>query len=74
MALIENPQVCSLKLRGCQISGGSDPAGNVDDIVVDLAAGEVRRVTASLDYDEDMDDEFAFGLELIVKGLSSERV
>ncbi len=29
--------------------------GNVDDIVVDLATGEVTRLTANLDYDEDID-------------------
>jgi len=41
--------------KGVVILGGQYDAGNVDDIVVDLATGEVRRVTASLDYDEDMD-------------------
>jgi hypothetical protein len=37
------------------ILGGQFDAGNVDDIEVDLATGAVHRVTASLDYDEDMD-------------------
>jgi WD40-like Beta Propeller Repeat len=41
--------------KGVVILGGQFDAGNVDDIVVDLATGEVRRVTANLDYDEDMD-------------------
>jgi hypothetical protein len=41
--------------KGLVIIGGAYEAGNVDDIVVDLATGEVRRVTANLDYDEDMD-------------------
>jgi VCBS repeat-containing protein len=41
--------------KGLVIIGGAYEEGNVDDIVVDLATGEVRRVTANLDYDEDMD-------------------
>ncbi len=41
--------------KGVVILGGAYEAGNVDDIVVDLETGEVRRVTANLDYDEDMD-------------------
>src|SRR3954447_2779942 len=41
--------------KGVVILGGAYEEGNVDDIVVDLATGEGRRVTASLDYDEDMD-------------------
>jgi hypothetical protein len=41
--------------KGVVILGGQFDAGNVDDIEVDLATGEVHRVTASLDYDEDMD-------------------
>ncbi|WP_233716232.1 Ig-like domain-containing protein [Mycolicibacterium vinylchloridicum] len=41
--------------KGVVILGGSYEQGNADDIVVDLATGNVTRVTASLDYDEDMD-------------------
>jgi hypothetical protein len=41
--------------KGVVIIGGQYDAGNVDDIAVDLATGEVTRVTANLDYDEDMD-------------------
>ena len=41
--------------KGVVILGGQFDAGNVDDIEVDLATGEVHRVTANLDYDEDMD-------------------
>jgi Big-like domain-containing protein/WD40 repeat protein len=41
--------------KGVVILGGQFDAGNVDDIEVDLATGKVTRVTASLDYDEDMD-------------------
>jgi hypothetical protein len=41
--------------KGVVILGGQFDAGNVDDIEVDLATGEVNRVTANLDYDEDMD-------------------
>ncbi|MBI3223459.1 MAG: PD40 domain-containing protein [Mycolicibacterium cosmeticum] len=41
--------------KGVVILGGQFDAGNVDDIEVDLATGAVTRVTASLDYDEDMD-------------------
>lgn len=37
------------------IIGGQYDQGNVDDIQVDLATGEVTRVTANLDYDEDID-------------------
>ncbi|HTI77776.1 MAG TPA: hypothetical protein VL634_22445 [Mycobacterium sp.] len=41
--------------KGVVILGGQFDAGNVDDIEVDLATGKVSRVTANLDYDEDMD-------------------
>ena len=41
--------------KGVVILGGAYEAGNVDDIEVDLATGTVNRVTANLDYDEDMD-------------------
>ncbi len=41
--------------KGVVILGGAFEAGNVDDIEVDLATGKVNRVTANLDYDEDMD-------------------
>ncbi len=41
--------------KGVVILGGQFDAGNVDDIKVDLATGQVTRVTANLDYDEDMD-------------------
>ena len=41
--------------KGVVILGGAFEAGNVDDIEVDLATGKVSRVTANLDYDEDMD-------------------
>lgn len=41
--------------KGVVILGGAFEAGNVDDIEVDLATGTVNRVTANLDYDEDMD-------------------
>jgi hypothetical protein len=41
--------------KGVVILGGQFDAGNVDDIEIDLATGKVTRVTASLDYDEDMD-------------------
>lgn len=41
--------------KGVVILGGQFDAGNVDDIKVDLATGKVTRVTANLDYDEDMD-------------------
>jgi Tol biopolymer transport system component len=41
--------------KGVVILGGAFEAGNVDDIEVDLATGKVTRVTANLDYDEDMD-------------------
>jgi hypothetical protein len=41
--------------KGAVILGGQFDAGNVDDIEVDLATGKVTRVTANLDYDEDMD-------------------
>jgi hypothetical protein len=41
--------------KGVVILGGQFDAGNVDDIKVDLATGAVTRVTANLDYDEDMD-------------------
>ncbi|MGX9671542.1 Ig-like domain-containing protein [Mycobacterium sp. HM-7] len=41
--------------KGVVILGGQFDAGNVDDIEVDLATGKATRVTANLDYDEDMD-------------------
>lgn len=41
--------------KGVLILGGQFDAGNVDDIEVDLATGTVTRVTANLDYDEDLD-------------------
>nr|WP_202422748.1 Ig-like domain-containing protein [Gordonia sp. SID5947] len=41
--------------KGVIIIGGQYEAGNVDDIVVDLATGEATRLTANLDYDEDTD-------------------
>ncbi|MBB3750840.1 hypothetical protein FHT44_003335 [Mycolicibacterium sp. BK634] len=41
--------------KGVVILGGSYEQGNADDIEIDLATGTVTRVTASLDYDEDMD-------------------
>ncbi|MFC6128645.1 Ig-like domain-containing protein [Mycolicibacterium llatzerense] len=41
--------------KGVVILGGQFDAGNVDDIKVDLATGKITRVTANLDYDEDMD-------------------
>lgn len=41
--------------KGVIILGGLYDAGNVDDIVVDLATGNVTRVTGNLDYDEDAD-------------------
>ncbi|WP_231748653.1 Ig-like domain-containing protein [Mycobacterium sp. M26] len=41
--------------KGVVILGGTYEQGNVDDIVVDLATGKVSRVTANLEYDEDMD-------------------
>nr|WP_240163781.1 hypothetical protein [Mycolicibacterium sphagni] len=41
--------------KGVVILGGSYEQGNADDIEIDLATGNVTRVTASLDYDEDMD-------------------
>ncbi len=37
------------------IQGGLYEAGNVDDIKVDLATGQVSRLTGNLDYDEDAD-------------------
>jgi len=41
--------------KGVLILGGQFDAGNVDDIEVDLATGQVHRITANLDYDEDLD-------------------
>jgi hypothetical protein len=41
--------------KGVIITGGQYEMGNVDDIVVDLATGEVTRLTYNLDYDEDID-------------------
>lgn len=40
--------------KGVVLLGGQYEAGNVDNIVVDLGTGDVTRVTANLDYDEDM--------------------
>ncbi|MEZ0358952.1 VCBS domain-containing protein [Mycobacterium sp. SA01] len=41
--------------KGVIILGGRYDSGNVDDIVVDLATGNVTRLTGNLDYDEDVD-------------------
>lgn len=41
--------------KGVIIIAGQYEAGNVDNIVVDLATGEVTRLNGSLDYDEDID-------------------
>ncbi|WP_431237421.1 Ig-like domain-containing protein [Mycolicibacterium aichiense] len=41
--------------KGVIILGGRYESGNVDDIVVDLATGNVTRLTGNLDYDEDVD-------------------
>lgn len=41
--------------KGVIILGGQYDAGNVDDIVVNLESGEVTRLTANPDYDEDTD-------------------
>lgn len=41
--------------KGVIILGGQYDAGNVDDIVVNLETGEVTRLTANPDYDEDTD-------------------
>ncbi len=41
--------------KGVVILGGQYEIGNLDDVVVNLETGEVTRVTANLDYDEDMD-------------------
>lgn len=41
--------------KGVIVQGGLYDAGNVDDIVVDLATGNVTRLTGNLDYDEDVD-------------------
>lgn len=37
------------------VLGGLYESGNVDDIKIDLATGEVTRLTGNLDYDEDAD-------------------
>jgi hypothetical protein len=37
------------------VQGGLYESGNVDDIRVDLATGQVTRLTGNLDYDEDAD-------------------
>ena len=34
---------------------GLDDQGNADNVIIDLATGEVTRLNANLDYDEDMD-------------------
>nr|WP_225951629.1 Ig-like domain-containing protein [Mycobacterium sp. OAS707] len=41
--------------KGVIVQGGLYESGNVDDIVVDLATGNVTRLTGNLDYDEDAD-------------------
>lgn len=41
--------------KGVVVIGGQYDAGNVDNIVVDLATGNVTRLNGNLDYDEDMD-------------------
>lgn len=41
--------------QGVIILGGFYEAGNADDILVDIATGEVTRLTGNLDYDEDTD-------------------
>lgn len=41
--------------KGVVVVGGQYEAGNIDNIAVDLATGDVTRLTANLDYDEDMD-------------------
>ncbi len=41
--------------KGVIIQGGLYDSGNVDDVVVDLATGQVTRLTGNLDYDEDVD-------------------
>ncbi|WP_325096708.1 Ig-like domain-containing protein [Mycolicibacterium vinylchloridicum] len=41
--------------KGVIILGGRYESGNVDDVVVDLATGNVTRLTGNLDYDEDVD-------------------
>lgn len=41
--------------KGVIVLGGLYEAGNVDDVVVDIATGQVTRLTGNLDYDEDAD-------------------
>ncbi|TDO08206.1 WD40 repeat protein [Mycobacterium sp. BK086] len=41
--------------KGVIILAGRYESGNVDDVVVDLATGNVTRLTGNLDYDEDVD-------------------
>ena len=41
--------------KGVIILGGQYEAGNVDDVIVDMATGKVTRLTGNLDYDEDTD-------------------
>jgi hypothetical protein len=41
--------------KGVIVLGGAYESGNVDDVVVDLATGNVTRLTGNLDYDEDVD-------------------
>ena len=41
--------------KGVIVQGGLYDAGNVDDVEVDLATGNVTRLTGNLDYDEDAD-------------------
>ena len=41
--------------KGVIVLGGLYESGNVDDILVDIATGEITRLTGNLDYDEDAD-------------------
>ncbi len=41
--------------RGVIVTGGQYEMGNVDNVLVDLATGKVTRLTANLDYEEDID-------------------
>jgi hypothetical protein len=41
--------------KGVIVQGGLYDSGNVDDVEVDLATGNVTRLTGNLDYDEDAD-------------------
>ena len=46
---------CTPDGQGVVVLGGQYEIGNLDDVVVNLDNGAVTRVTANLDYDEDMD-------------------